>query len=285
MLKLSTIVTSDRRLICLTFLLCLQAPAPLLTHAVAHELRTLDQLSGEYRDGQQRVRLHADGRFTWEATYLPVGTDAGMVVTASGKAKLEMNSLSLAIDERSLVAGHGGPAPAGAKALLPARLYPLKASGLTFLLDEKAINDVANRINAYGRAPVDASPYLHRVQPGIDEAGSLRVEPHVLIPKDFAHRMLAAPLQGKILKIEAVVEQRVNVAGWMQPPVWRTQYSARLLIDRGSSHGAFRGMQLFVGSARRTALVQDALAQQCQAKMVWIDAAPQVGDPVSSAFR
>lgn len=277
--------TPNRRLACFAVLFCLHASASFSTGAVDPAPRSWAQLSGDYRDGQQSVRLHADGRFDWQATYVPAGTDAGVAVSATGQARLDAGALFLVVDERSLATAHGGPVPAGAKALLPARLHPVQVSGRVLLLDENAINDVANRVNAFGRSPVDASPYLHRVPRGAADAGPLEVRPEVLLPRAFAHRLLAAPLQGKVLAIEAVAEQQVNVAGWMQPAVWRTQHSARLVIDLGTSRGVFEGMRLYVGSARQVAVVQRARADQCQAQIVWIDGAPQVGSTVSSAFK
>src|SRR5438445_4244059 len=111
-------VISNRRLTCLMLLLCLLEPAFFSAHAMASEMSTLKQLSGEDRDDRQKVMLCADGRFTWEAIYVPSGTDTGMGVTASGKARLDAGSISMAIDERSLVTALGGLAPSGAKALL-----------------------------------------------------------------------------------------------------------------------------------------------------------------------
>lgn len=278
-------ITPNRRLTCLALLLGAQGAAFFSTHAMAHDFRDLGELSGEYRDGRQSVRLRPDGRFTWEATYLPAGTDAGVNVTASGTARLNADGLSVAVDERSLAAAHGGPVPTAAKALLPIQLYPVKVANLAVLLDENAINDVANRVNAFGESQVDVAPYLHRMPPGAKEEGPLYVKPTLLIPKAFAHRLLAAPLNGKVVKIEDIAEKQINVAGWMQPPVWRTQYSARLVIDLGSSSGVFQGMRLYVGSMRQAALVQRVLADQCEAQMVWLDAAPSVGSSATSAFR
>lgn len=252
---------------------------------MANENSALHQLSGDYRDGVQEVRIHADGRFTWQTIYVPSGTDAGMAVAASGKVRFNAHSITLSVDERSLTAANGGPLPVEAKALLPSRFYPVKVLDFFFLLDEKAINDIANRVNAHGLSPIDASSYLHRVQSNAGGSGApLQVEPEALMPRDFRHRILKAPLHGKVLS-DGITEKQVNVARWMQPPVWRKQYAARLVIDQGASRAVFQGMRLYVGSARQNALVQRVLADASEAQIVWIDVAPQVGDGVSSAFR
>lgn len=193
--------------------------------------------------------------------------------------------MSLVLEGRLLAAAHGGTVPEETKALLPSKLCVVKASNFIFLLDERAINNIVNQVNAFGRAPIDASTYLHRVQPGAEASGPLQIEPAALVPRNFVDRILNAPLQGKVLRIEGVTDMQVNAAGWMQPPVWRTQYSARLNIDLGTPRAVFQGMRLYVGSARQGALVQRVQSDTCEAQIVWIDIAPQVGDSVLSAFK
>jgi hypothetical protein len=280
-----SMTAANRRQGCLILLLGLHWPAFSSNRSIANAVNTFHQLAGEYSDGGQKVTLHADGRLVWESLHVPVGTDAGTAVTATSKARLSADSMSLVVDGWSFASARGGTVPAQAKALLPSKLYLAKTLNLIFLLDEKSINDIANQVNAFGRSPMDASLYLHRVQSGTEAIGSLQIEPEALVPRNFSHRILSAPLQGKILTIEDVTGKQVNVAGWMQPPVWRTQYSAQLAIDLGSSRGVFQGMRLYVGSARQGVLVQRVQSDTCQARIVWIDVAPQVGDGVSSALK
>jgi hypothetical protein len=62
---------------------------------MANEMNTFKQLAGEYRDGGQKLTLRADGKFAWVVFHVPKGTDAGMAVTVSGKARIGANSTSL----------------------------------------------------------------------------------------------------------------------------------------------------------------------------------------------
>jgi hypothetical protein len=276
----------NRRLTCLMLLPFLAGPAFSAKGPMTDDLGDLEALSGEYGNGVQKVRLHADGRFTWEGTHLLAGGDAGIAVTASGWARFDANVLSLDIDKRSLVTVHGGPAPAGAEGMLPSRLHPARTPEVVVLLDEAAINQIANHVNAFGRMRVDVAAYLHRVLSGGPAGGGpLHADPDVLLPKAFAHRLLAAPLQGKVLAIDDITRKEVDMGGWMRPPAWRTQYSARMVIDLGASRGVFEGMRLYVGSVRQGVVVQRVLPDRCHARIAWSDLTPHVGDAVVSSMR
>jgi hypothetical protein len=143
--------------------------------------------------------------------------------------------------------------------------------------------NAANRFHP--RLQENTDCYLHRqADPTLPRSGPLLLPVEQLLPPEYQARLLPRPLAGEVEAVTGVTKQVVNVAGWMRPPEYKTQYTGRVRLNLGSRSGVFAGMRLYIGQPMVNEFVVDLVdADHSEGVTKWISSPPLAGMPVSSA--
>jgi hypothetical protein len=247
----------------------------------------LQEIAGRYTDcGNRIIVLSGDGTARWEGSWATGGTDMVVLFSGTGRFQLDGEWIHMLIDPASVAAANPRPLPGPLAHELDRRFFPVTASGRTFLLDAPQLTllvNSANRFHPRGQENTDC--YLHREpDPAPRRSGPLLLAVEQLLPPEYLARLLPRPLAGEVEAVTGVTEQVVNVAGWMRPAEYKTQYTGRVRLNLGSRAGVFPGMRLYIGQPLVNEFVVDVVeANHSEGVTKWISSPPLARMPVSSA--
>ncbi len=257
--------------------------------------------------------IHADGTFEWEGSVFFARSDVGLGIHGAGKAIYDDGKIILRFDT---LGGNGASSPNRKYRINQPYTFTAIATGKWhLLLDDETLLRYVNSANRSGRYATEGYDLLHRIDgldgkrdPATGKALSLfelqaymppsesfshdpavrrtqMVQLRHYLPPQYASRLLAQPINGKVIQIGPVTEHKVNISEPMHPAEWRMQSSAQITIDLGTQHGVFAGMWLYVGDLHRMVTVEQVEAESCAASIEWIGNGPDIGTQVSSLDR
>ena len=280
--------------------------------------------------------VHAGGRFDWEMTYFS-GGDVGSATAASGRLVAEEGAFAVHVDSTAphsppglfpprlhavrtcgfivlLTDGEANWIINAINGMYPRSSKTTRVSGLLHRLLPGATDDETNSMllldnglrprglrewveegnrflppDSPRQEPNDTLKRMYKSMLGIDNK--------LLVPRMFAHRILSAPLQGKVLGVEEI-SMPYPKSGMSLIPIGRPRADdpprpppkellvTRLTVDLGAGQGVFEGMALYAGvPQRRMGWVRRVMADRCEMDLQWVNPQewqPKVGEPVSS---
>ncbi len=209
-----------RRLAC-----ALSIAAALQVSAQAVEARP--SLAGKYLAGPSHLELTGTGEFRHDGgdSCFRGGGDVGLPNESSGRYRRAGQWLSLEVLNGAHIDGCS----------IDLKLFVLRVGGHEVLLGESYLRFIVNQRRS-GR-PIDKIYPYHRV----GEPAAFSQDPEAWLPPPYAALYRMPPPSGKVVEVGEVSTSTVfGSAGAVQGQ----RSHARLKVDMGPRHGAFKGMRV-----------------------------------------
>lgn len=249
------------------------------------------QVSGLYWNSQETLEITANGRFNWMRKTYSADSDIITPARVSGIVENFENSLNLVFDPTSFKSNDRSKTPDKRSTdwpkNTPLKLTPLQILGKTYLMKDADFVDIVNMHNGSRSGSINSSVLLRR-----KDAHELEQVPNEiwatsvltpLLPGKYQSLILLEPVDGRIIEIGPVHQDKISVIDELHKSKEGVQYSAEATVDLGATNGAFVGMGLYVGLPKSYAVVGRVLDRQSKFTLMWYLNPPMVGDSVSSS--
>jgi hypothetical protein len=224
-------------------------------------------VAGKYEAGPSRLELLDSGQFRYVGGHSCFNgySDVGLPNEFSGRYRLAGDWLSLEqLQGGAHIEGCG----------IDLKLFVLKTDGRPLLLGESYLRFIVNQRRS-GKPTDKFYPY-HRV----GEPAEFSKDPEDWLPQPYADLFKMPPRSGQVVEVGDVSTGTVYGSAGR---VMGQESHARLTINIGRRHGAFKGMRVCSPGARTAVLsaVEDDSASLMWSWSVPDGVAPTIGMPLS----